>query len=306
MGLVMIKVGCCGFPVSQSKYYDLFGLVELNTTFYKYPSQRTAEGWRKRAPEKFEFTVKAHQDISHKYRLKIEQARDSFERVKQICRILRAKIILIQTPASFTAKYINDAEEFFMNIERDDFILVWETRGPTWENEKGLKMLRDALSRVNVTHVTDPLRLMPAHIADIAYFRLHGLGVHLYYYQYTNDELERLYEIARKHEALKMGAYILFNNLAMFDDARRFKFYIENGYFPPLTGNYGLEAIKTLISQTRYPATKKSLIDKIGWRIVELEPGRQVRLSDLLSPMPEKTYKSSEEILDDLENYISL
>ncbi|MBS7640072.1 MAG: DUF72 domain-containing protein [Candidatus Bathyarchaeia archaeon] len=301
----MIKVGCCGFPVSQSKYYETFILVELNTTFYRYPSLKTVEGWRKKAPENFEFTVKAHQDISHKYKLNIEWARESFEKVKQICRILRARIILIQTPASFTVKSINDAEDFFKRVEREDLVLVWETRGPTWESEEGLKILRDSLSKVNVTHVTDPLRLMPAYVADVAYFRLHGLGERLYYYQYTNDELRKLHETVKKYEGLEMGVYVLFNNLAMFDDAKRFKFYIENGYFPPLTGNYGMDAIKALIGSARYPATKKALIDRIGWRLVEIEPNRQVKLGDLLNTIPEGTYKSSEELLEELKGRVS-
>lgn len=306
MGYSMIKVGCCGFPISQKKYYETFSLVELNTTFYQYPGQRTVEGWRKRAPEGFEFTVKAHQDISHKCRLKFERAKEPFERIKQICRILSAKIILIQTPGSFTLENIGDAEEFFRMIEREDFILVWETRGPSWESSEGLRALKEVLSRVNVTHVTDPLRLMPAHVTDVAYFRLHGLGERLYYYQHTNDELKKLYEAVKRFEDLEGGVYVLFNNLAMFDDARRFKFYVENGYFPPLTGSYGMEAIRALVSSAKYPATKKTLMDKIGWRLVELEPNRQVRLSEILSPLPDRPYKSSDDILEEIKRSVSL
>ncbi|MEM1515082.1 MAG: DUF72 domain-containing protein [Thermoproteota archaeon] len=300
----MIKVGCCGFPVSQLKYYETFNLVEINATFYKYPSQRTIEGWRKRAPDGFEFTVKAHQDISHRYRLKIEQARDSFEKVKQICRILGARIILIQTPASLTIRDIGDAEEFFKGVEREGFILVWENRGPSWESEEGLMMLREMLGRTNVTHVTDPLRLSPAHVVNVAYFRLHGLGEKLYYYQYTNDELKRLYEVVKKYDYLEMGVYVLFNNLTMFDDARRFKLYVESGIFPPLTGSYGIDSIKKLISIIKYPDTKKTLIDKVGWRLVEIEPDKQVRLSEILSAVPDKAYKRPEEVLEEIKRCV--
>jgi uncharacterized protein YecE (DUF72 family) len=73
----MIRVGCCGFPTSTKKYFESFDLVELNRTFYHYPQEKTVEGWRKTAPENFEFTVKAHQDISHK-------ARMNFWRVKLV------------------------------------------------------------------------------------------------------------------------------------------------------------------------------------------------------------------------------
>jgi uncharacterized protein YecE (DUF72 family) len=81
----MIKVGCAGFPTSMERYFGNFRLVELNSTFYQYPRMETVEGWREKAPENFEFTVKAHQDISHKSKVKVEKASlQAFERMKQI------------------------------------------------------------------------------------------------------------------------------------------------------------------------------------------------------------------------------
>jgi len=297
----VIKVGCCGYPVSQTKYYETFKLVELNSTFYKYPNPKTAERWRNKAPENFEFTVKAHQDISHKYKLKLEQASDSFEKIKQICRILKAKIILIQTPASFSLKNLGEAEKFFRGINREDFILVWETRGLSWESEEALTKLRNVLSSLNVTHVTDPFKLTPAFTSNLAYFRLHGLGERMYYYQYANEELKRLYETVKKFEGLEMGAYVLFNNLSMFEDAKRFTFFMEKGYFPPLTGLYGLDSVKAVIKRTRYPITKSALIKRAGWKLIELDEKKQVRLSELLTKIPAKTYRDPDEVIRELK-----
>ena len=57
----------------------------MNSTFYQYPREKTVEGWREKAPKDFEFTVKAHQDISHKAKVKVEKASlQAFERMKQI------------------------------------------------------------------------------------------------------------------------------------------------------------------------------------------------------------------------------
>ena len=81
----MIKVGCAGFPTSMERYFGNFRLVELNSTFYQYPREKTVEGWREKAQKDFEFTVKAHQDISHKAKVKVEKASlQAFERMKQI------------------------------------------------------------------------------------------------------------------------------------------------------------------------------------------------------------------------------
>jgi len=63
-----IEVGCCGFVVSQKKYFQLFKLIEIQKTFYQLPQLKTAEKWRKLAPQGFEFTMKAWQLITHEPR----------------------------------------------------------------------------------------------------------------------------------------------------------------------------------------------------------------------------------------------
>jgi len=299
----LIRVGCCGFPTSMKRYFENYKLVELNSTFYEYPKLETVKGWREKAPGDFEFTVKAHQDISHKAKMRIEEASiQAFEKMKQICRTLNAKILLIQTPGSFRPDKLGEAEKFFANINREDLTLVWETRGPEWEKPQVMEKLRQVLSRLNVVHVTDPFRILPAYTSRIVYFRLHGLGKELYYYQYTDEELRRLGEIAKSFEAEGKTVYVLFNNLSMFEDGLRFIQYLSSGKFPKITGAAGLEPVKSVIAKTRYPAPKSMLIKKVGWRLVEIEDGRQVRLAELLAELPSKTYKNAEELLNALKN----
>jgi len=298
----LIKVGCCGFPTSMKRYFENYSLVELNSTFYEYPRLETVEGWREKAPENFEFTVKAHQDISHKAKMRVdENSLKAFETMKQICKTLKAKILLFQTPGSFRPDKLGEAEKFFANINREDLTLVWETRGPEWEKPEVVEKLSQVLSRLNVVHVTDPFRVLPVYTGQIAYFRLHGLGKELYYYQYTDEELRRLGEIAKNFEAEGKTVYVLFNNLSMFEDGLRFMQYLSSGKFPKITSTVGLESVKSVIAKTRYPAPKSMLVKKVGWRLVEIEEGRQVRLAELLAELPSKTYKNPEEILKELK-----
>jgi len=281
----------------MKKYYESFRLVELNNTFYQYPRMSTVVGWREKAPEDFEFTVKAHQDISHKFKLKLEPSAQAFEQMKQICRTLRARILLIQTPGSVRPDKLEDAYEFFSKIPREDLVLVWETRGPSWDEPSVREKLVKMLTELNVTHVTDPLKTMPAYTGTVAYFRLHGLGAQMYYYQYTDEELRTLYELIKPLEADGKQVYVLFNNLAMFDDGLRFKHYIEMGKFPSLTGTVGIESVKSVIEKTRYPVEKSTLLKRLGWRLVEIEEGKQIRLGELLKEIPSKTYKDFQEVL---------
>jgi len=299
----MVKVGCCGFPTSMKKYFENFSLVELNSTFYQYPRMETVEGWREKAPEDFEFTVKAHQDISHKAKLKVEETSlQAFERMKQICKTLSSKILLIQTPGSFRPDKLADAQKFFREVNRENLVLVWETRGPVWEIPEVHKKLGQALEKLDVTHVTDPFRIWPAYTGEIAYFRLHGLRERMYYYQYSNMELQRLKELIAPYEKEGKGVYVLFNNLSMFEDGVRFMEYLAKGTFPKITCSTGLASIKEVIEKTHYPTSKSMLIKKVGWRLVEVEEGKQVRLSTFLENLPSKSYKNVDDLLKDLKS----
>jgi len=296
----MIKVGCCGYPTSMEKYYENFNLVELNTTFYKYPKTSTLIKWREKVPKNFEFTVKAHQDISHKFKLKAELSIKAFEQMKEICKALKARILLIQTPGSFRPDKLEDAYKFFSKINRENLTLVWETRGPSWEDPAAQKKLAEMLQELNITHVTDPLKTMPTHTNNTAYFRLHGLGQRMYYYQYTDEELKKLHNLIKPLNTKEKEVYVLFNNLSMLDDSLRFKNYLKTNSFPSLTGAVGLESVKRVIERTKYPATKSLLLKRVGWKLVETEENKQIRLNELLKNIPSKAYKNAEEVLREI------
>jgi uncharacterized protein YecE (DUF72 family) len=297
----MIKVGCCGYPTSMKKYQENFGLVELNTTFYRYPKMSTVFGWREKAPEDFEFTVKAHQDISHKFKFETEASIKAFEHMKKICKALRARILLFQTPGSFRPDKLEDAHEFFGKIDREGLVVVWETRGPSWDDPDAREKLAKLLRELDVSHVTDPFRATPTYTGDTAYFRLHGLGERMYYYQFSDAELKKLRELVEPLEAGGKEVYVLFNNLSMFDDALRFMRYLETNSFPSLTEAVGLESVRSVMERTRYPATKSALLKKLGWKLVEVEEGKQVKLNELLKEVPSKVYRSVEEVLREIK-----
>jgi len=285
----------------MKKYYESFSLVELNRTFYAYPQMSTVVGWREKAPQDFEFTVKAHQEISHKFRFETKLSLPAFQTMKQICQTLKARILLIQTPGSFRPDKLSDAEDFLSKIKRDDLAVVWETRGPAWDAPEVREKLAERLEALNVVHVTDPFKALPVYTENIAYFRLHGLGRQLYYYQYTDDELRQLRKLVQPFERDGREVYVLFNNLAMFDDAIRFMHYVENGSFLSLTGAVGIDSVRRVIEKIRYPIARSVLSERLGWRLVELEPGRQTRLEELLKPLASKSYGNVEEVLKEME-----
>ena len=47
-------------------YAERFDTVEINNTFYRPPTAKTAEYWTARTPRGFEFSLKLFQDFTHK------------------------------------------------------------------------------------------------------------------------------------------------------------------------------------------------------------------------------------------------
>ena len=78
--------------------------------------------------------------------------------------------------------------------------------------------------------------------------------------------------------------------------------YLVNGTFPKVTYSTGLASIKEVIEKTLYPTSKSVLIKKVGWRLVEVEEGKQARLSTFLDDLPCKSYKNTDDLLKDLKS----
>ena len=230
---MIIKIGCCGYQKSKKEYFKNFSLVEIQSTFYQPPQKiETVKRWRESAPKDFEFTIKVWQIITHPpssptyRRLKekfgkkenygfFQPTKEVFlawEKMKEIAKILSAKILIFQTPSSFEQKRenIKNMEEFFKEIKRDSFILGWEPRG-NWQKE----VVKKICQKLNLVHVVDPFK-EKSLFGEINYFRLHGKGG--YSYKYKKEDFKKLLKFCDK----KIN-YVLFNNVYMFDDAKKFK-----------------------------------------------------------------------------------
>lgn len=245
---VEIRVGCCGWSALRPKdfgeedwqknykhrlqlYVAYFALVEVNSTFYRLPRLSTAAQWRKLADEinpAFEFTVKVHQDVTHTYRFRGELARRAFLGSAEIARTLRAKMLLLQCPASFTPSPENEEalRKLLAKMNQEEFVIAWEPRG-AWQKEPA--RVRTICAEFNLLHVTDPFQWLPVSEGPLFYLRLHGAppGQRMYRYTYTDQDLVWLGETARS--LLASTVYVLFNNDTMAQDARRFQKFLRSG-----------------------------------------------------------------------------
>ncbi len=233
-----IRIGCCGwnylrpqdvgenqdwkkrYPHKLALYASVFNLVEVNSTFYRLPQEKTAARWfalARAVNPNFEFTVKVNQEITHRDRFAGERSVEIYEKTAEIADALEAKILLFQTPRSFrpTDENIARLRRFFSQIDRHGRTFAFEPRG--WD-EKSVNILPE----LDLIHVTDPFVGLPV-TNGIAYLRLHGAppGERMYRYDYTDADLHRLAETVAALNADEV--YLLFNNDHMYENARLYR-----------------------------------------------------------------------------------
>src|SRR6476659_9731512 len=79
--MLKIYIGCSGFHYKEWKiifypdgltrskwfqfYCEHFNTIELNVTFYKFPTEKSLEKWYSSSPENFRFSVKVPRAITH-------------------------------------------------------------------------------------------------------------------------------------------------------------------------------------------------------------------------------------------------
>ncbi len=242
---MIVKVGCCGFPISKNKYYDEFGIVELQTTFYNIPREKTLLKWREEAPEDFEFIVKAFQGITHpmssptwrRYRGELpgekgnygllkhtEEVFWSWEKTLDIARLLKTNKILIQLPPK--CELNNESLSTLKEFLEHNILLILEPRHKSWFVNNVIKFFIDN----GIVLCVDPFKNEPKLTGKLHYWRLHGRNGYKYGYKYSEEDLHELVYIVKKNSDAE-ELYILFNNKFMYENARTFRELIKGaGY----------------------------------------------------------------------------
>ena len=247
-----IRIGTCGNKVGLKKYVELFDTLEINATFYNFPSERTLTNWEKTFKERKDFALafKAFQGLTHPFssptwhRAKIrpeerENLRDQvgclrlnpvtetfLKRTLEMARRLSACFLLFQLPRNCEKKK-ESFTDFFSRLRdlsgdvpglRFGLEIRWEDPG----------LLERLYRHFEVVPVFDPL-LFPAYLKrfrdlPFLYLRLHGelKGGRLNYNKnYSDEELQGLAELVSRLGAHEV--FVLFNNVYMHENALRFK-----------------------------------------------------------------------------------
>lgn len=160
-----------------SRYYNA---IEINSSFYRPPTARTAASWVRRVhdPERFHFAMKLHQAFTHGRDAYTPAERDAFRAgIAPLAEAGLVGCVLMQFPWSFRC---NRAALDRLHRLADDFgdaPLAVEVRHTSWDRPEVLDELRGM--RLSFCNIDQPVLshcLPPTAYATgpLGYVRLHG------------------------------------------------------------------------------------------------------------------------------------
>jgi len=216
-------IGCSGFhykewkelfypeKLPQSKWFEFycehFNTLEINSTFYKFPTEKSLVKWHDTSPEDFKFSVKAPRLITHYKKFsECEILLQDF--YTSISKGLQDKLgcVLFQLPPQLV--YTPEMLDLIMSSVDPSFKNVFEFRHLSWWNENvftQFKKRKLIFCSISFPKLPDEVKATASNI----YYRFHGVPV-LYKSTYSEKFVENIYQEI-KIQAPK-EAWVYFNN----------------------------------------------------------------------------------------------
>jgi uncharacterized protein YecE (DUF72 family) len=153
-----IKVGCTGWSYqgwsgtfyprnSKSQdwlryYSQIFEITEINSTFYRIPSQEIVRKWNADTPRHFRFTAKFPSIITHEKRLEKVNS-EVFSFLSSLIPIHeKVSALVLQLPPSLSFDKAKPRLEELFDILPDDFLYPIEGRHESWFSDDALSYLK--------------------------------------------------------------------------------------------------------------------------------------------------------------------
>lgn len=150
-------------------YAGQFDTVEINSSFYRFPSAEMLEGWAAQVPEEFGFVFKAPRRITHDYRFgRPEDARDFLTQVGRLGPRLAA--VLFQLPPGFH-RDLARLQAVLAALPRGTRA-AFEFRHASWLDESVHDLLRARNAALCIADVDDAEAPPMVATADWGYLRL--------------------------------------------------------------------------------------------------------------------------------------
>ena len=169
-----------------SYYAERFGSVEINSSFYRLPSEKSLSRWRGAVPEEFTFAFKANRYITHMKKLTDpeEPLRTLYDRASMLGDKLGP--ILFQLPPNW--RFNGERLAAFLSTLSPDYRHVFELRDERWITPEALDLLRQHECAFCIYDFAG--RQSPREVTgNFVYIRLHGPMEEPYRGAYTTQTL---------------------------------------------------------------------------------------------------------------------
>jgi uncharacterized protein YecE (DUF72 family) len=206
---VLYPAGCP--PRDRLGHYTArFATVELNSSFYRWPSRAGFASWRDRLPDGFQLTVKAPRGLTHGRRLYGPEA--WVERMASCWHELGGKrgVLLVQLAPGHGRD--DDRLRYFLERLPGWMRVAVELRHPSWHHDDVFALLEQHQTAYCVMSGARLPCVLRA-TAPFVYVRLHGPSRdHLYAGSYSEADLAWWRDRVGEWHAAGKDVYVYFNN----------------------------------------------------------------------------------------------
>lgn len=191
-------------------YVQQFGTVELNSSFYRWPTHAGFKSWQRRLPPGFLLSVKAPRGLTHAKCLYAPER--WMARIRNCWHELGDKraVLLVQLSPKFACDY--DRLAYFLAQVPPWIRVSVEFRHPSWHHDGVFSLLENfqaAYCIMSGAHLPCILRTT----APFVYVRMHGPDQQfLYGGSYPDNDLRWWADRIREWEGMGKEVFVYFNN----------------------------------------------------------------------------------------------
>jgi uncharacterized protein YecE (DUF72 family) len=167
------------------EYAQQFDAVEIDSTFYGIPRERTVDGWRERTPEGFVFAAKAPKSITHD--LFLQNCETELSHFLGVMSRLGERLGPIEFQFPYFAKrsgvtcadFLARLEPFLKGLPEDGFQFAVEVRNRAWLRPPLLELLGErGITLVLIDHpwMARPDELFRRNVVTGAFLYIRFLG----------------------------------------------------------------------------------------------------------------------------------
>lgn len=183
-------------------YAERLSSTEINYSFHRIPSAKTIEGWYRATPERFQFSLKAPQKVTHF--AKLRNCGDTLRYFQQVIRDLEGKLgcVLFQLPpqlkkdAALLAEFLDDVPEGMR--------CAFEFRHESWFDDEVYALLKSKNLALCIAE-SEKLATPDIATANYGYLRLRRED-------YVEADVERWSEKIRARAGAWSDAYVYFKH----------------------------------------------------------------------------------------------